>query len=107
MIDLHLIYSSYCASKAATRAMTDCIRVELKATNNDHIRVCTVSPQFVDTGMFEGSYSNKYDMTSSMNHRFPGHRLKNLIFPPNSPEDIAKEIVFAITHERDEVTLPV
>lgn len=53
--------SSYSASKAATRAMTDCLRLELKTTNNDHIRVSTICPQFVSTGMFKGCCSNEYD----------------------------------------------
>ena len=52
--------SSYSASKAATRAMADCLRLELKTTNNDHIRVSTICPQFVSTGMFKGCCSNEY-----------------------------------------------
>ncbi|KAK8832125.1 hypothetical protein WA577_005220 [Blastocystis sp. JDR] len=88
--------SSYSASKAAVRAMSDCLRLDFKANNNDHIRVTTICPQFVSTGMFSGSYSKEY----------LGHRLKNFFFPENSAEDIAKEIVYAIRYEKDEIILP-
>ena len=50
---------SYSASKAAVRAMSDCMRLDFKAHNNDHIRVSTICPQFVSTGMFSGSYSGQ------------------------------------------------
>ena len=36
-----------------------------------------------------------------------GHRLKNWIFPSNTPEEIANEIVYAIINEKDEIVLPV
>ena len=57
----HLIPSSYSASKAAVRAMSDCLRLDFKANNNDHIRVTTICPQFVSTGMFSGSYSKEWE----------------------------------------------
>ena len=42
-----------------------------------------------------------------MGSRYLGHCLKNLFFPMNSAGDIADEIVYAITHERDDIVLPV
>ena len=39
--------------------------------------------------------------------RYLGHRLKNFFFPENTAEDIAKEIVYAIRFEKDEIILPV
>ena len=87
--------------------MTNCLRVELKTTNNDHIRVTSICPQFVNTGMFKGCCSNKLTQKEFIIYSYLGHRIKNMIFPENSPEDIANEIIYAIRHEKDEVILPV
>ncbi|KAK8796237.1 hypothetical protein WA171_004198, partial [Blastocystis sp. BT1] len=88
--------ASYSASKVAIRAMSDCLRLEFKSTGKDHIRVTTILPQFIKTGMFEGTLNNEH----------LGHRLKNYFFPENTPEEIANEIVYAIEHEKDEIILP-
>lgn len=42
-----------------------------------------------------------------MMNRYIGHRLKNWVFPPNTPDDIAREIISAIINEKDDVVLPV
>ena len=52
--------SPYSASKAAVKAMSDCLRIELKSTNRDYIHVTTILPQFIGTGMFRGALSYKY-----------------------------------------------
>ena len=46
-------------------------------------------------------------MSGYLHGRYLGHRLKNFFFPENSAEDIAKEIVYAIRYEKDEIILPV
>ena len=46
-------------------------------------------------------------MSGLLHGRYLGHRLKNFFFPENSAEDIAKEIVYAIRFEKDEIILPV
>ena len=46
-------------------------------------------------------------MSGLLHGRYLGHRLKNFFFPENSAEDIAKEIVYAIRYEKDEIILPV
>ena len=51
---------SYAASKAAVHAFSNCLRVEFKSNDMDHIRVCTIHPQFVETGMFKGCLSEPY-----------------------------------------------
>lgn len=45
----------YAASKAALAAWSSTLRVELERTGNRHIRVVTVYPSFVSTGMFAGA----------------------------------------------------
>lgn len=39
--------------------------------------------------------------------RHLGHFIKECVFPDNKPEDIAREVVYAITHEKEEIILPV
>lgn len=39
--------------------------------------------------------------------RHLGHFIKECLFPDNKPEDIAREVVYAITHEKEEIILPV
>ena len=36
--------------------------------------------------------------------RHLGHFIKECVFPDNKPEDIAREIVYAITHEKEEIS---
>ena len=103
-----LICRAYSASKAALSAMSNCLRLEMKVNHYDHIRVSTVCPQFVTTGMFAGAYQNESDPRCwLMMHRHLGHFIKECVFPDNKPEDIAREIVHAITHEKEEIILPV
>lgn len=46
--------SVYCASKWALTGWSDSLRLELEKTGNDHIKVTTVNPAYISTGMFEG-----------------------------------------------------
>lgn len=47
--------SVYCASKWACTGWSDSLRLELESTGNTHIRVLTVCPTYIATGMFEGA----------------------------------------------------
>lgn len=47
--------SVYCASKWACTGWSDSLRLELETTGNTHIRVLTVCPTYISTGMFEGA----------------------------------------------------
>lgn len=47
--------SVYCASKWAVIGWSDSLRLELEKTGNTHVRVTTVCPAYISTGMFEGA----------------------------------------------------
>lgn len=47
--------SVYCASKWAALGWSDSVRLELEKTGNHHVRVTTVCPSYISTGMFEGA----------------------------------------------------
>mmetsp|Transcript_53914 Transcript_53914/g.109940 ORF Transcript_53914/g.109940 Transcript_53914/m.109940 type:complete len:582 (+) Transcript_53914:125-1870(+) len=46
--------SVYCASKSAAVGWSDSLRLELLFTGNEHIKVTTVCPSYISTGMFDG-----------------------------------------------------
>ncbi|TGJ99060.1 SDR family NAD(P)-dependent oxidoreductase [Leptospira langatensis] len=46
--------SVYCASKWALTGWSDSLRLELVQTGNEHIKVTTVNPSYISTGMFQG-----------------------------------------------------
>ena len=45
--------TDYCASKSAAYGFSESLRIEMKHLNKN-IRVCTINPGFIDTGMFKG-----------------------------------------------------
>jgi all-trans-retinol dehydrogenase (NAD+) len=47
--------SIYAASKWAAIGFSDSLRLELAQARHDHIRVTTVCPTFISTGMFDGA----------------------------------------------------
>ncbi|WP_063128880.1 SDR family NAD(P)-dependent oxidoreductase [Nocardia fusca] len=47
--------SVYAASKWAALGWSDSVRIELEQSGHDHVRVTTVCPTYIDTGMFEGA----------------------------------------------------
>lgn len=49
--------SVYAASKWALTGWSDSVRLELKQAGHDHVRVTTVCPYYVRTGMFDGARS--------------------------------------------------
>ena len=67
--------SVYCASKWAVIGWTESMRVELKQARS-HVRVTSVAPYFINTGMFDGVNSN--------------------VFPILDPEKTAAKIIRAV-----------
>lgn len=47
--------STYASSKWAAIGFSESIRLELKLHGHSHVKVTTVCPSYVDTGMFEGA----------------------------------------------------
>lgn len=67
--------SVYCASKWAVIGWTESMRVELKQARS-HVRVTSVAPYFINTGMFDGVNSK--------------------VFPILDPENTAAKIIRAV-----------
>lgn len=67
--------SVYCASKWAVIGWTESMRVELKQARS-HVRVTSVAPYFINTGMFDGVNSK--------------------VFPILDPEKTAAKIIHAV-----------
>lgn len=49
--------AAYAASKWAVIGWSDSVRLELKQAGIDHVKVTTVCPYYINTGMFEGAKS--------------------------------------------------
>lgn len=47
--------SVYCASKWACTGWSDSLRIELEQAGHGHVKVTTVNPTYISTGMFEGA----------------------------------------------------
>lgn len=47
--------SVYCASKWACTGWSDSLRLELEKAGHGHVKVTTVCPTYISTGMFEGA----------------------------------------------------
>jgi all-trans-retinol dehydrogenase (NAD+) len=45
----------YAASKAALNGWSDSLRIELQQAGHGHVRVTTVTPSYISTGMFHGA----------------------------------------------------
>jgi len=71
--------SVYCASKWAVIGWTESMRVELKLMKS-HVKVMSVAPYFINTGMFDGVCSK--------------------VFPILDPEKTAKKIIRAMERGR-------
>jgi all-trans-retinol dehydrogenase (NAD+) len=47
--------AAYAASKWAAIGFSDSVRLELEQAGHDHVRVTTVCPTYINTGMFDGA----------------------------------------------------
>ncbi|TSE00058.1 SDR family oxidoreductase [Skermania sp. ID1734] len=47
--------ASYCGSKWAAVGWSDSVRLELEQAGHSHVKVTTVCPYYISTGMFEGA----------------------------------------------------
>ena len=47
----------YCGSKWAATGWSDSVRLELEQAGHDHIKITTVCPTYINTGMFDGAKS--------------------------------------------------
>ncbi|GAA2033723.1 hypothetical protein GCM10009819_17270 [Agromyces tropicus] len=47
--------AAYAASKAALNGWSDSLRLELEQAGHEHVRVTTVTPSYISTGMFAGA----------------------------------------------------
>jgi all-trans-retinol dehydrogenase (NAD+) len=77
--------SVYCASKWAVIGWSDALRIEMERSKSG-VRVTTVVPYFIDTGMFRG--------------------VRSRLLPILEPEHVAREIVAAIRKDRILLRLP-
>jgi short-subunit dehydrogenase len=77
----------YAASKWAVIGWSDSVRLELKQAGIDHVKVTTVCPYYVRTGMFEGAKSAP-------------------LLPILDPADVVKEAWTAMLAGRPFVVLP-
>lgn len=72
--------SVYVASKWAVIGWSDSVRIELRQARS-HVRVTTVAPYYINTGMFDG--------------------VRSRIFPILDPEATARKILRAIERDKD------
>lgn len=72
--------TSYSSSKWAVIGFSESLRLELEMTRHDSVKVTTVCPSYVSTGLFEGARPPK--MTSML-----------------TPEALAQEIVQGLKHD--------
>jgi all-trans-retinol dehydrogenase (NAD+) len=77
--------SVYCASKWALIGWSDSLRIELERSGSG-VRVTTVTPYYIDTGMFAG--------------------VSSPLIPILKPDRVAREIVAAIRKDRIFLRLP-
>jgi short-subunit dehydrogenase len=47
--------AAYAASKWAAVGFSDSVRLELEQAGHDHVKVTTVCPTYINTGMFDGA----------------------------------------------------
>lgn len=86
--------AAYVASKAAIRALADCVRMELLLEKADGIHVCTVYPASIDTPLFQRGAN------------YSGRAVRPMP-PVHEPEEVAAAILDAAEHPRRAITVGV
>ncbi len=79
--------AAYCASKWAAVGFSDSVRLELEQAGHHHVKVTTVCPYYIKTGMFEGAKAG-------------------LLLPLLEPEDVVDEVWKAMRKGHAMVVLP-
>ncbi len=79
--------AAYAASKWAAIGFSDSVRLELEQAGHDHVKVTTVCPYYIKTGMFDGARSA-------------------LLTPLLEPEDVCAEAWAAMLKGRPMVVMP-
>lgn len=79
--------SVYAASKWAAIGFSDSVRLELEQAGIDHVRITTVAPYYIKTGMFEGAKSAP-------------------LLPLLEPEDVCAKVWKAMRKGRPMLVLP-
>lgn len=79
--------ASYAASKWAVIGWSESVRLELEQAGHDHVKVTTVCPYYVKTGMFEGAKSAP-------------------LLPLLEPAEVVEETWRAMTRGRPFVVMP-
>ena len=79
--------ASYCASKWAAVGFSDSVRLELDQAGHHHVKVTTVCPYYIKTGMFEGAKAG-------------------LLLPLLEPEDVVAEVWKAMKKGSPLVVMP-
>lgn len=79
--------SAYAASKWAAVGWSDSVRLELEQAGHDHVRITTVCPYYIKTGMFEGASSAP-------------------LLPLLEPEDVCAKVWKAMRKGRPMLVLP-
>ncbi len=79
--------AAYCASKWAAVGWSESVRLELEYAGHEHVKVTTVCPYYVKTGMFEGATSAR-------------------LLPLLEPEDVVEKVWHAMKHGDAMVVMP-
>lgn len=79
--------AAYCASKWAAVGFSDSVRLELEQAGHHQVKVTTVCPYYIKTGMFEGAKSA-------------------LLLPLLEPEDVARDVWKAMLKGHAMLVLP-
>ena len=77
--------SVYCASKWAATGWSDSVRIEMQQQKTN-VRITTVMPYYINTGMFEG--------------------VRSSIIPILNPEKTARKIIRGIEHDKVFIKMP-